>query len=272
MDRRLLLVCANSILMLGSFSEATQAYDGPEKRPDAPSAKDGLKGEVKSIDLDSKHLNGTRNVKVYLPPDHDPQKSYPVIYAADALDGVACELIEPLITSGEVPPLIIVGVACGPGGMRQAEYMPNVSPKHFKAHEKFFLEEVMPWAEQEWGASKDRKDRVIYGSSNSGPFALTIPNRHPEMFGHVFATMVYGLRFADFESELEAQPDDPTRYILMVGSLDAHGIEENQQVEEILKKKGFPVSSSIIEGGGHTHQLQKEQLPGMVKATFGNQK
>jgi enterochelin esterase-like enzyme len=84
--------------------------------------------------------------------------------------------------------------------------------------------------------------------------------------------MVIGLRFDDFEKGLPEPAKDPTHYTLVVGSKDADAIEENQQVERILKKKKFPVTSSIIEGGGHSQELIKEQLPGCLEATFGKKK
>jgi enterochelin esterase-like enzyme/thiol-disulfide isomerase/thioredoxin len=231
-----------------------------------------LKGEVKSINFDSKALGTTREVKVYLPPGHDRKKSYPVLYAADGFDSVACELIEPLILSGKLPPLIVVGTAHGPGQMRQLEYLSGWSPKHFEAHEKFFCDEVIPWAEREWGASQKRSERAVYGCSNSGPFALIMANRHSELFGHVFAMMVYGLRLDEFESGLKVDAKEPTRYVLVAGEKDKHGVEENQKVEEVLKKKKLPVSSSVIKGGGHTHELAQEQLPRCIEAAFGKKK
>ena len=128
-----------------------------------------MQGQIKVTEFDSKNLGKSRTVTVYLPPGHDPKKTYPVIYCADGLEGVDCKTIEALITSDKIPPIIIVGTAHG-GQFRPDEYIPGWGndPKYFEAHEKFFIEEVMPWAEKEWGASKARKDQAIYGSFELG--------------------------------------------------------------------------------------------------------
>jgi enterochelin esterase-like enzyme len=170
-----------------------------------------------------------------------------------------------------LPPLLLVGTAHGPGTMRQQEYLFGWSPKHFEAHEKFFCEEVIPWAEREWGASRKRMERAVYGCSNSAPFALLMANRHPDLFGHVFAMMVAGLSFKEFENGLKVHPKEPTRYILVIGSED-DCVEGNEKVEEILKKKKLPVSSSIIKGGVHSSELAQEQLPRCIEAAFGEKK
>lgn len=221
------------------------------------------------INFNSKHLGKTRGVKIYLPPGHDRKKSYPVVYCADG--GGSDGVVDQLITSRKIPPIIIVGIEHG-GNMRAAEYIPTLKPNIFNTHEKFFIEEVMPWAEREYGASRERKDRAIIGGSNGGPFALTMANRHPDLFGHVFAFAVYGLDMNYFDSNLKEQPKDPTHYILAVGSEDRHGVEQNKKIEKILKKKNFPVSSFIIEGVGHGGPELAKQFPICLEMTFGKKK
>ena len=229
-----------------------------------------LEGEIRNIDFESKSIGEVRKVRVYLPPGHDPKKSYPVVYAADSFDGVNIKNVEPLITSGQIPPIIIVGLKHGPDpGMRQREYMPQASPADFNAHEKWVVEEVLPWAEKEFGASKDRRERVTYGSSNSGPWAVTMASRHPDLFGNVYAMMVYGLITSTFKKELKDQPKDLIRFFLVAGSQDQHGVEENQAIEEIVKAKGHPVFSQVIEKEGHSHSLQRKMLPKLLVETFG---
>lgn len=262
MTRLLLALGAAGLLVFGWLSADTLAAGEP-----------GLKGEVKDTKFESKHLGKARMVSVYLPPDHDAKKTYPVIYSADGFEGINVKSIEELITSKKIPPLIIVGTAHG-GNLRAAEYIPNFrgEPKYFEAHEKFIIEEVMPWAEKEYGASKARTDQAIYGTSNSGPYALHMPNRHPDKFGKVIAMMVYGNPIQLFEKTLQVNEKEPTRYILVTGGNDKNGVRENQQVEEVLKARKLPVSSKIVPGGGHTRKLQQEELPACVEALFGMQK
>ena len=115
-------------------------------------------------------------------------------------------------------------------------------------------------------------DQAIYGTSNSGPWALHMPNRHPDKFGKVIAMMVYGNPITVFEKELKVNEKEPTRYVLVTGGADANGVLENQLVEKVLKAKNLPVSSKIVPGGGHTRKLQKDELPACVEMLFGVQK
>ena len=127
--------------------------------------KVALKGDMKTLDFDSKHLGKVRKIRVYLPPGHDPKKSYPVLFGADGFDGIDPALIEPLILAGKLPSMIIVSPVKSPGKMRQQEYLPHESPKHFEVHEKFYIEEMIPWAEREFVLRRDRKLRSTFGSS-----------------------------------------------------------------------------------------------------------
>ena len=243
--------------------EAVPAADA--KEAEAPAAP---KGTIKSISFDSKHIGAPRSVKVWLPPGHDPKKSYPVFYTCDGMLNVRMNLVEPLIADGTIPPIIVVAVMHGPN-MRMAEYLPQTSPKDFDVHEKWFIEEVLPWAEKEFGASKNRMERIVFGSSNGGPFSLTMGARHPDIFGHVVGAMVYALPLPKWKKELAEQPKETQRYILYAGSKDKNGMRENAGVEKILKERGYLVSSSVIEGEGHTNALNQKMLPKLLVEAFG---
>lgn len=235
------------------------------KEAEAPA---GPKGTVKSINFDSKHIGAPRNVKVWLPPGHDPKKNYPVFYTCDGMLNVRMKLVEPLIADGTIPPIIIVAIMHGPN-MRMSEYLPQTSPRDFDAHEKWFIEEVLPWAEKEFGASKDRMERIVFGSSNGGPFSLTMGARHPDLFGNVVGAMVYALALPKWKKELAEQPKETQRYILYAGSKDKNGMRENAGVEKVLKERGYQVSSSVIEGEGHTNALNQRMLPKLLEEAFG---
>jgi enterochelin esterase-like enzyme len=269
---RVVLSFFAACLMFGLLSGPFQVLGGLKRAADIQPAKNGLRGEIKSINFESKNLGKARNVKVYLPPGHDSKKSYPVVYAADGFFNFKAELVEPLIESGRVLPFIVVGVTSSPEPLREHEYIVYSKPERFVAHEKFFCEEIIPWAEKEWGASGDRKDRVVYGSSYSGAFVLTLSNRRPDTFGHVYAMMVSGLRTDDFAKELKVHAKEPTRYTMMVGSKDRYCLEQVRKVEKILKERNLPVSTTIIEGGTHSTALNQKHFPVMIEATFGKKK
>ena len=228
------------------------------------------KGSVKSINFDSKNIGAPRNVKVWLPPGHDPKKSYPVFYTCDGMLNVKMKLVEPLIADGRIPPIIVVAIMHGPN-LRMQEYV-QVGSKAFEAHEKWFIEEVLPWAEKEFGASTKREERIVFGSSNGGPFSLTMGARHPDLFGNVTGAMVYALGLSKWKKELAEQPKAEQRYFLYAGDQDANGIRENAGVEKVLKERGYPVTNTVIEGEGHTNKLNQDMLPRVLEEFFGKKK
>jgi hypothetical protein len=90
-------------------------------------------------------LDMERDLTLYLPPGHAVSGNYPVIYAADgeAVAGLA-QVIEPLITAGSIPPLLIVGVHSGESDVRAMEYLPHINPQRFMAHARFFSACIEP--------------------------------------------------------------------------------------------------------------------------------
>lgn len=245
--------------------DAFPTIDAPE--PEAPSPPTGT---VRSINFDSKNIGARRNVKVWLPPGHDPKKSYPVFYTCDGMLNVNMKLVAPLIAEGRIPPILVVAIMHGPN-LRMQEYVQTGS-KAFEAHEKWFIEEVLPWAEKEFGASRKREERIVFGSSNGGPFSLTMGARHPDLFGNVAGAMVYALGLSKWKKELAEQPKAPQRFLLYAGSQDANGIRENAGVEKVLKERGYPVTNTVVEGEGHTNRLNQDMLPKVLEEFFGKKK
>ncbi|HEY5337789.1 MAG TPA: alpha/beta hydrolase-fold protein, partial [Rhizomicrobium sp.] len=139
---------------------------------------------------------------IYMPPDADPAKKYPVVYLADGNARLEFPgMIEPLILSGQLPPMILV--ALWPGNSHKAnedrrseEYLTGwpEGTGYFLAHESFLLKEVMPYVEQSFGASSDPKDRIVSGFSSGAAWAISMGERHPDIFPTVIAqSLVWGV-------------------------------------------------------------------------------
>ena len=84
MSRVLLARCAAGVLVFGCLG-------GADIFAAFQPAQTGLKGQIKVTNFESKHLakvtdkdgnplSNRRRVSVYLPPGHDPKKTYPVLY------------------------------------------------------------------------------------------------------------------------------------------------------------------------------------------------
>ena len=168
--------------------------------PPAPRKTDVLRGRMTEETIQSASLGVNRPITVYTPPLRPGEKVAATVYLADGgqVHQVA-PYIDYLVVSRRLPAVLLVGVHPGKnllGGddpqvsdTRALEYLIGFgkTDERFEAHERFFINEVIPWAEAKFGAPKDRNRRAVWGASNGGSFALAMGLRHSDVFGHVIA-------------------------------------------------------------------------------------
>jgi len=135
----------------------------------------------------SESLQESRMIAVYLPPDFDEKKTYPVIFATDGqlLDSVYKISLDSLIEKGHLPELIMIGAFSNEKKVegsdyeyRNCEYIKGwgedrVLKKRFDNHFVFFTEELVKYVEQKYPISRERKYRYFYGCSNGAGFGVT---------------------------------------------------------------------------------------------------
>jgi enterochelin esterase-like enzyme len=160
--------------------------------PTHPPRNERLEGSYSVVPFRSESLDERRDIHLYLPPNHDADVSYPVIYMADGQSlQYYAPIMDYLITEGEIVPLIVVGIASpeqrSEVNLRGEEYVHGRNPERYEQHRVFFNEEVPAWAETNYGASTEREDRTIFGISNGGLYAVAMNLHYPELYGTVFA-------------------------------------------------------------------------------------
>jgi enterochelin esterase-like enzyme len=138
-----------------------------------------------------------RRLTLYKPPGWREGGRYPVIYASDGqyLLGYL-KLLDPLIVRGELPPIVAIGMwsAEGQGGpyTRSQEYLPGFKDgaRRYAHFQRYFLDEVVPFAAVKLGASAVREERMLFGYSDGGSWALTTALNNPELFGTALALSI----------------------------------------------------------------------------------
>jgi enterochelin esterase-like enzyme len=246
-------------------------WRGP-KAPAEP--KEILVLRMFETNLESKFLKAERGISVYLPLGYDPQKPDPnnpirVVYMADGQSArEMAQVLEPLIRNKVVPPVMIVGMHSASdnnGGAdidgRGAEYLQNQnSPRYFQ-HEKFVLEEVIPWAEKTYGASSRREDRVVFGFSNGGGFAATISSDHPDVFGFAFPFSPNVV--PNFKSDSKLMP----AYFMAAGLLESYFLSTARIIAELVKdQKGrFELRERV---SGHDFAMWREEFANAIIWAF----
>lgn len=108
------------------IGQTVQVWHGP--LAPAPVARaTTLTGTVRLERCFSAALGMERDLTISMPPGHTVPGNYPVVYAADgeSVGGLA-QVVEPLITTGAIPPIIIVGMHSGDSDSRAREYLPHL--------------------------------------------------------------------------------------------------------------------------------------------------
>ncbi|GAA0571947.1 alpha/beta hydrolase [Rhizomicrobium electricum] len=192
-------------------SSAPAIWHGP-KAPAAPKQGFIPPDRLKTIEIDSPNLGEKRKIAIYLPPGFNAAKRYPVIYMADGQDtGARAGIAEALIAAGKLPPLALVGLYAGEGrplsdnqaDRRNLDYLLDLVPgdAFFRKHEAFLLNEVMPLAEKDFGASSDPADRLLVGQSSGATWAVDTALRHPQSFGRAAGLSICWRRVHDWGAE-----------------------------------------------------------------------
>jgi enterochelin esterase-like enzyme len=246
-------------------------WRGPDA-PEAPVYRQGIYGTLHTFKYNSENLGSIRQVTVYLPPDHDKSQVRPVLYMADgqSLDHMA-HYIDPLIVDGTLPPLIMVGLYAADSkdatstddDPRGAEYLIIAGDERFEAHEAFLLDEILPWAEDTFGASTEASQRAVFGYSNGAAFAITMGQRHPDLFGNVIAFSVAGS-----ESDIPGAQSDPVgRYYLQAGTLEPPFHKMTVSWFDKLTDQGAEVEF-VERVGGHDSTIWNESITTALKWVF----
>lgn len=128
---------------------------------------------------------------------------------------------------------------------RTREYVYGTDTEAYTAHEAFFLETVIPWAESRFPISRDRAERAIFGVSNGAAFSTSASRQHPSLFGAViaFSHAFDGLGWTAGE-DLSG-----VRFYLKYGDQEAYVDETTESVGRIARLRGGDVFIGTWTGG-----------------------
>ncbi|MFD1406591.1 alpha/beta hydrolase [Kroppenstedtia eburnea] len=236
-----------------------------------------LKRTILKKEIVSDHLGETRPFQVYLPPEHDMDQSYPVIYLQDGDDyfnlGRLATQANRLILDGQAHPFAAVAIPVDKK-KRTSEYAPH--GERNPLYLRFFAEELVPMVERDFPVAASVDDRVLGGSSLGGTVSLHLALTHPDRFRRVLSQSgaflpptLDAIRRAESLDGLEiyqtvgkAESDVPTH----MGSLNL--LARNREVCRALQEKNARVLYSEQEGG-HTWGFWQKDLPQALLTFFG---
>lgn len=153
----------------------------------------GMKGELRDMGVWNSAIypNTTRKWYIYLPPNLDPNREYPLFLATDAQwdRQWQANALENCARDGIIPPT--VGVFIEPGQDKPGDYSDRSHEydELTDTYAQFIFTEILPQVETIVKLSQDPSQRATAGVSSGGIAGFTLCWRHPESFGTVISAV-----------------------------------------------------------------------------------
>jgi predicted alpha/beta superfamily hydrolase len=159
---------------------------------------------IEPLEMPSRHIGGTRTVRIYLPASYGKQsdRRFPVLYLHDgqnvfstagtntAFGWGSWELdktVDQLCHDGKMQEIIMVAV--DNSAARYAEYCGKTSAPSsatntaFESYAAFLMEELKPRVDREYRTQPEPANTGTMGSSLGGICSMALAWQHPEVFG-----------------------------------------------------------------------------------------
>lgn len=170
-------------------------YEVPGAAADFLTLKDVPHGRVEKVLYKSTALDDIiRRMHVYLPPNYDElikTQQLPVLYllhgggdndASWTTAGRANLILDNLYATGNIEPMIVVM----PAGHTPIQGFFMGAGDQQDPFGRDFVQDIIPFVEQNYPVSTLREDRAIAGLSMGGIQAINIALWNPELFGYLF--------------------------------------------------------------------------------------
>ncbi len=259
---------------------------------------------VEIEDVTSQHLENSRSLYVYLPPDYGGQseRRYPVLYLNDGQDRHQLKLHETLARLYNrrlIEPIIVIAIPTNED--RVQEYGTAVAPnaqgfgKKADQYSQFLTAEIMPLINEQYRTKTMVEETAIAGMSLGGLSAFDIAWNYPDLFGIVGVfSGSFWWRPAEDETRvppnklimpqlvlqesrklklriwLEAATRDETADRDNNGVIDA--IQDTRELIEALVSVGYKEGEDVVyvevEGGRHNYETWSKIFPDFLRWAF----
>ena len=219
-------------------------------------------GRVLAESLNSANLPFTLAVNVYLPPCYqpDPAAPYPLLVLLHGqsydqqqwLDLGLAQIANNLISTGEIPPLIIL-----------MPYEENAWQNPYEsAFDLLILDTLLPWAQEDLSACDQAACRAVGGISRGGSWALRLIGDHPEAFS--IAGLHSAPPFTTDQNRLvtifrKLTEDERPQLYIDVGDIDTYR-GYIVELHDALSLQGI-AHSWQMSSGGHDDGYWRAHLP-----------
>ena len=238
----------------------------PAHDQDFYQVKDVPHGQVVQVLFPSPSTNSTKRAFVYLPPQYDGKKKFPVLYlqhgwgedeTAWSRQGHANLIMDNMIAAGECKPFIIVMTY----GMTNEVKFGGLGGFNFKDFETVLVDELVPYIDANFKTIAKKDSRAMAGLSMGGMETRNITLARPEVFGY------YGLLSGGvYTPEDIKDPNQVKGIFISCGGKE--GPDRIMKAAEDLKAAGFNAKGYVSPGTGHEFLTWRRSLREMAPMLF----
>ena len=227
---------------------------------------------VDTIVFDSKIMNNSRDIYVYLPFGFNQQQKskYPVIYLFDSflyLNRIEVpNILDNLIKEGKIKPMLAVLID-NPDGKRNIEMPLNFNFK------QFVVDELVPFIRKKYDTSLNPTENIIGGISYGGECAAFVAFYHSDIFGKVLSqsgsfwrdlelTDNYGneIRNDWLINKFLVEENKDLKLFLDWGLQENWCLQSGRRLTRVLDKKGY--NYKVMEfNGWHDWSNSRKTFP-----------
>lgn len=238
----------------------------PAHDQDFYAVKDVPHGQVVQVLFPSPSTDQTRRAFVYLPPQYDGKKKFPVLYlqhgwgedeTAWSNQGHANLIMDNLIAEGKCVPFIIVMTY----GMTNEVKFGGLGGFNYKDFETVLVDELVPYIDDNFRTIAKKNCRAMAGLSMGGMETKNITLARPEVFAY------YGLLSGGTYAPEDIKSKDQVKVIFMSCGSKEHPAGIIKATED-LKAAGYNAVGYVSEGTAHEFLTWRRSLKEMAPLLF----
>lgn len=170
-----------------------EKYFNPEMKQYTKKQQGVPMGKIEDLTYHSEVIGADREAYVYLPPEYDSSKKYPVLYL---LHGIGCdrgqwrymslnEILSNMIYKGELQTVVAVIPSIVPKDGLAQDTFASENIEAFTLFEKEFIQDLEPYVLAHYGVSSKREDTGVCGLSMGGMEALRLGFAIKDHFNYI---------------------------------------------------------------------------------------
>ena len=255
--------------------EDFKKYFNPEMKQYTKKQQGVPLGTIEEMTYPSEVVGVDREAYVYLPPEYDSSKKYPVLYL---LHGIGCdrgqwrymslnEMLSNMIYMGELQPIVAVIPSIVPKDGLNKDTFSAENIEAFTKFEDEFIKDLEPYVLANYGVSSKREDTGVCGLSMGGMEALRLGFAIKDHFNYIGSfsaapTLDTGIL------TLDGWKTKPQTVLLCTGDADGTVGSNPSNYEAKLAENNVDHMWYLYPGGKHEEKVWRNGLVNFLKRSY----